>query len=473
MPRRPTPAQAAVPSVDRVLRSAAVAALAAVHGRAPTRDAVREALAEVRGEIALGGGAAVQGAAIEAVAERIASRLAAAAQSTLRPVFNLTGTVLHTNLGRASLPEAAIVAMVRAARAPVSLEYDVRAGRRGDRDSHLEALLCRLSGAEAATAVNNNAAAVMLILNTLALRKEVPVSRGELIEIGGAFRMPDIMARAGARLVEVGTTNRTHLEDFAAALGPRTALIMKVHTSNYVIEGFTASVPEKALGALAHDHGIPFAVDLGSGSLIDLRGFGLAHEPTAAEVLDAGADLVCFSADKLLGGPQAGVIAGRRALIARIKRNPMRRAVRLDKIAIAGLEATLRLYLDPERLVRELPTLRHMARPAEEIEALAGRLARAIAAALGDTARVECEAAESQVGSGALPSSRLPSTAVVIRAHLRRRGAGAALARIERAFRALPIAVIGRVHDAALWLDVRCLDDEGAFAAQLDKLSAD
>ncbi|HJO69645.1 MAG TPA: L-seryl-tRNA(Sec) selenium transferase [Rhodospirillales bacterium] len=472
MPRKPTSAQAAVPSVDRVLRAPAVVALAAVHGRVSTRDAVRETLAELRAEIARDGASADAGAAIETVSDRTASRLAAAAQSTLRPVFNLTGTVLHTNLGRAIIPEAAIEAMVRAARAPVSLEYDVRRGRRGDRDSHLDALLCRLCGAEAATVVNNNAAAVMLILNTLALRRDVPVSRGELIEIGGAFRMPDIMARAGARLIEVGTTNRTHLEDYAAALGPRTALIMKVHTSNYVIEGFTACVPEKALGALAHDHGLPFAVDLGSGSLVDLRRFGLAHEPTAAEVLDAGADLVCFSADKLLGGPQAGVIAGRRALIARIKRNPMRRAMRLDKIAIAGLEATLRLYLDPERLVRALPTLRHMARPPEEIAALAGRLALRIAAALGQSVQVDCAPAESQVGSGALPSSRLPSTAVVIRARVRRRGAGAALARIESAFRALPVPVIGRVHDAALWLDARCLDDEDAFAAQLDQLSA-
>jgi L-seryl-tRNA(Ser) seleniumtransferase len=392
------------------------------------------------------------------------ARLADLVRPSQRRVFNLTGTVLHTNLGRAQLAEEAIQAAVEAMRSPTTLEYDLSGGGRGERDDHIAPWLRRLTGAEAATAVNNNAAAVLLVLNALAEGREVIVSRGELIEIGGAFRIPDIMARSGCRLVEVGTTNRTHLKDYAAAIGPDTAAIMKVHPSNYAIAGFTKAVPAAELVPLAREKGLPLIEDLGSGTLVDLETWGLPHEPTAREAIEAGVDVVTFSGDKLLGGPQAGLIVGRRHLLERIARNPMKRALRLDKVRLAALEATLRLYADPARLAERLPTIRALARPAAEIRALAERILPALAAALEPGAEVAIEPVRGQIGSGALPVDLLPSFALAIRAN--------GLDRLADAFRGLPIPVIGRIGAGRLYFDLRTLDDEAAFVGQLDKLGA-
>jgi len=444
-----------LPSVDRVLREGATVALVARHGRAAVTDAIRGVLAELRAERAPDPGGA------EAILERAAERLGEDARPSLRPMFNLTGTVLHTNLGRAQLPEEAIEAMAAAARSPVNLEYDLDGGKRGERDAHVEDILCRLTGAEAATVVNNNAAALLLVLGTLAARREVPVSRGELIEIGGSFRLPELMARSGCRLREVGTTNRTHLADYADAVGAKTGLVLKVHASNYSIEGFTAAVQEAALGALCRERGLPFVVDLGSGTLVDLRRFGLPHEPTAQEALAHGADLVTFSGDKLLGGPQAGIIVGRADLIARIRRNPLRRALRVDKLTLAALGAVLRLYLDPDRLIERVPALRMLARQAGEVRAMAERLRPRVAACFAGKATVEVVDCESQVGSGALPSQRVASAGLAVRP-----GSD----RIAAALRRLPVPVLGRIHQGALILDLRCLVDEEAFAAQLGRL---
>ncbi len=462
MPDPVPSARAALPSVDRILRLPQVAALVREFGRRPTTEAVRAAIAESREAVA------TDRASNAAIAARAQELVAAGAQPSLRPVINLTGTVLHTNLGRAPLPPEAVAAIAAVAGA-ANLEYDLATGRRGDRDSHVEDLLVRLTGAEAATIVNNNAAAVLLLLNSLANRREVPVSRGELIEIGGAFRMPDIMARAGCRLVEVGTTNRTHARDFADAIGPRTALLMKVHRSNYAVEGFTAEVPEAELARIAHDSGLPFAVDLGSGTLVDLARYGLPHEPTPMEALAAGADLVTFSTDKLLGGPQGGVVVGRADLVKRLKRNPMKRALRCGKLTIAALGAVLRLYADPDRLAERLPTVRLLARPYGDIEALAQRLAVPLAqrlAAAFDVAVVPCR---SQLGSGSLPMERLESAGLALRP-LARRGVDGAIKRLAAAFRSLPVPVVGRIADGALLFDLRCLEDESAFVGQLEHL---
>jgi L-seryl-tRNA(Ser) seleniumtransferase len=451
-----------LPSVDQVLRAPVAAAAAIRFGRSAMVAAARDTLAAARAQGVVPGGAAE-------VAVAALARLEAQARPSLRPVFNLTGTVLHTNLGRALLAEAAIDAAVAAMRAAVALELDLGDGRRGERDEHVRGLLCELTGAADATVVNNNAAAVLLALNTLARGREAIVSRGELIEIGGAFRLPEIMRRAGAKLVEVGTTNRTHREDYAAAIGERTGLILKVHTSNYRIEGFTTEVGARELAALARARKVPLVHDLGSGTLVDLARFGLAHEPTVAEAVADGADLVTFSGDKLLGGPQAGFIVGAKDLIAAVNRNPMKRALRVDKIRLAALEATLKLYRDPDRLAERLPTVRLLARPRGEVEALARRMLPVLGARLGDGFAVAVAACASQIGSGALPLETVPSAGLAVRARAAR-GSGRALAALSAALRRLPIPVIGRIEDRALVLDLRCLDDEAGFIANLAAL---
>jgi L-seryl-tRNA(Ser) seleniumtransferase len=465
-------AYAALPSVDRVLGWPAVQALAATYGNTATLEAVRAALEEARAAIGSGTGFAGDDALTQAAADRLEARFAPA----LKRVFNLTGTVIHTNLGRAPLAAEAIAEIAAAAAQPVNLEFDLASGRRGDRDDLIEDQICRLTGADAATVVNNNAAAVLLVLNTLARRKEVLVSRGELVEIGGAFRIPDVMARAGAKLHEVGTTNRTHRKDFENAISARTACLMKVHTSNYEVRGFTKAVPEAELAALAHANDLAFVVDLGSGMLVNLEDYGLPHERTARETLTDGADLVTFSGDKLLGGPQAGIIAGRADLVAKIKRNPMKRALRLDKLVIAALSATLRLYEYPERLAERLPVLRLLTTSAEEIAARAERVRSALATVLDGIATVDAIPCKSQIGSGALPVDLLDSTALAIRPVGARKGKGGGPKRggganaLAAAFRTLPVPVIGRVSEGALLFDLRCLEDEAGFAAQLDAL---
>ncbi|MDH4095459.1 MAG: L-seryl-tRNA(Sec) selenium transferase [Betaproteobacteria bacterium] len=450
---------AAIPSVDRILQDPRLAPAIARDGRALVVEELRALLAQYRD--AMKSGAALPPSA-DAIVRGLLQRLEGVARPSLRRVFNLTGTVLHTNLGRALLPQEAIEAQGAALAQSSNLEYDLEAGGRGERDEHVEALLCRITGAEAATAVNNNAGAVLLALNALAAGREVPVSRGELVEIGGSFRIPEIIAAAGCSLREVGTTNRTHLADYERAIGPGTAAILKVHASNYAVVGFTTAPAEAELARLAHARGLPFVVDLGSGSLVELERWGLPAEPTPMRALAAGADLVTFSGDKLLGGPQAGLVVGRRELVARLRRNPMKRALRLDKGRIAALEAVLRLYLDPGRLRERLPTLRLLTRPQAEISALAARLRSPLQEWCGEKARVSVEECASQVGSGSLPVDRLPSAA------LRISSVEVKLADIARALRALPIPVVGRIHDEAVWLDLRCLEDEATFASQLE-----
>lgn len=448
-----------LPSVSAVLNSPASAALLERYGQNASTNAIRATI-----EIARMG--LQEGKRIVPTAERLAiesrARLEREDRSGSRPLFNLSGTVLHTNLGRAVLAEAAVEAAVAAMQNPVALEFDLEAGKRGERDDHVRGLLCELTGAEDATLVNNNAAAVLLVLNTLANGREAIVSRGELIEIGGAFRMPEIMASAGARLIEVGTTNRTHQKDYRAALNERTGLILKVHTSNYRIQGFTAEVGTADLSAIAKEAGVPLAHDLGSGTLVDLSQYGLEPEPTVRQAA-AAADLVTFSGDKLVGGPQAGFVVGRRDLIQAINRNPMKRALRVDKIRLAAIEATLNLYRDPVRLAKCLPTLRMLTRSRDEIEAQARRILPHVAKALGSDFAVEiCECA-SQIGSGALPLETIPSAGLAIASKRK----GRELERLSGMLRELPRPVIGRIEKERLVLDLRCAGDDEALLSNL------
>ena len=465
---RAAPIPRRLPAVDRLLGHADVARLLDRYGRHAVVDAIRERLATARATMA--GGMMADAPSEETLIGDAGAALARTFAPSLRPVLNLTGTVLHTNLGRALLPPEAAEAVARVLTQASNLEFDVAAGHRGERDDHIEGLICRLTGAEAATIVNNNAAAVLLVLAALTEGKEVLVSRGELVEIGGAFRIPDVMARAGCRLREVGTTNRTHLRDYADAIGPDTAAAMKVHQSNYEIRGFTAEVSDADLGALCRERGIPMLDDLGSGNLLDFAAYGLPREPT---VMDAvrHADVVTFSGDKLLGGVQCGLIAGRRDLIARIRKHPLKRALRVDKMTIAAMEAILRLYLDPDRLAQRLPTLRLLTRARADIRAQAERLLPVVAAALEGVASVAVADCSSQIGSGALPVETLPSAALALSPPQCAKGAGKTDGRwpetLAKRFRMLPVPIIGRIADGRFLLDLRTLEDERLFIEQI------
>ncbi|MEG3588029.1 L-seryl-tRNA(Sec) selenium transferase [Citrobacter youngae] len=452
-----------LPAIDRLLRDSAFQVLRESHGHTRVVDLLRHMLDEAREAIRDTQALPAWG---EDWAQEASARLERESQSALRPVINLTGTVLHTNLGRASQAEEAIAAVVQAMRTPVTLEYNLDDAGRGHRDRALADLLCRLTGAEDACIVNNNAAAVLLMLAATANGKEVVVSRGELVEIGGAFRIPDVMCQAGCILREVGTTNRTHAKDYRQAVNENTGLLMKVHTSNYSIEGFTCSVDEAELAAIGQELDVPVVADLGSGSLVDLSQYGLPQEPMTQQLIAAGVSLVSFSGDKLLGGPQAGIIVGKKEMIARLQSHPLKRALRADKMTLAALEATLRLYLHPEALAEKLPTLRQLTRTKEAVHAQALRLQAQLTEHYGAEFALTVMPCLSQIGSGSLPVDRLPSAALTFTPH---DGRGSRLEALAARWRLLPVPVIGRIYDGRLWLDLRCLEDETRFMEMMLK----
>jgi L-seryl-tRNA(Ser) seleniumtransferase len=442
----------ALPSVDRLLKHARCAALLARFNHDYVTQKCREVLEQLRAEIRqapLAGGDLQE----NAILGRVEARIAAESRPGHVRVINATGTILHTNLGRALLPQAAIDAMIAVAGDPINLEYDLAAGKRGRREETLQSLLVELTGAEAATVVNNNAAAVLLGLNTLAEGREVIVSRGELIEIGGAFRIPEIMAKSGAILREVGSTNRTHPADYEIAINEKTALLLKVHTSNYKVVGFTAEVELEQLVAIGKKHNLPVMEDLGSGALIDLSKYGLPKEPLVAERIQAGADVVTFSGDKILGGPQAGLMVGKKSLIARMNKNHLQRALRCGKLTLAALEATLRLYRQAPEITHVIPTLRAFTRPLEEIRALGESVLPTLQTALGGDFRLKLENSTAQIGSGALPTEELLT--VVIAVEHAKLSADA----VAKKFRAAAPPILGRVKDDRFLLDLRTIFD--------------
>jgi L-seryl-tRNA(Ser) seleniumtransferase len=444
-----------LPAIDRLLGSALLVKLGQTQPHILIREAAQTTVDNLRRQI-LNEQAALPDLDLEAVARLVAKQVAEMARPSLRRVINVTGTLLHTNLGRAPLCSDALQAINDIAQGYSNLEYDLEQGQRGKRFTHVEELLCRLTGGEAATVVNNNAGAVMLALAALAGGRSALVSRGELIEIGGSFRIPDIMAASGVDLVEVGTTNKTHFKDYAEAINSETALILKVHTSNYRILGFTEAVNGDELAGLAHQHAIPVLEDLGSGLLIDLTPYGLPREPTVREVLKTGIDLVTFSGDKLLGGPQAGIIVGKRDVIDTLRKHPMARALRIDKLTLAALEATLRLYLDPDKALARVPTLKMLSLPASELQQRCAALMPKLRASIGDVADCTIIESTATVGGGALPLAELPGWVIALAP--KRMSVNNLITRL----RGCEPPVVGRVQDDRFLIDPRTLinDDE-------------
>lgn len=461
-----------LPAVDEVLRSPQLANLLAKQPRHLVVEAAREVLERRRRAILNEEMPAPKDISREdiltGVVKEIVRAVVRGTRPKLRRVINATGVVLHTNLGRALLSPAARAALENAASGYSNLELDLDSGRRGSRYAHLEELLTRLTGTETAMVVNNNAAAVLLALSTLARGREVIVSRGQLVEIGGSFRIPEIMAQSGAILVEVGTTNKTYPDDYRKAITERTALLLHVHTSNYRIVGFTRETPIEELVALGRETGLPVMSDLGSGFLVDLSAFGLPPEPTVQQVVAAGSDVITFSGDKLLGGPQAGIIVGRRQYVDKMKKNPFTRAMRIDKLTVAALEATLRAYLEPEQAITEIPTLSMLTAKRAEVEKRARALAEHLKEMAGKWAQIDVEPTTSQVGGGAMPTADLPSMAVTVRPRQM------SSEQLARALRVQDPAVMGRVQDERLVLDMRTVLPEErealamAVAAALD-----
>lgn len=445
----------ALPAVDKLLKTQQGEQCVAEFGHSATVNVCRDLLQEAREHIKHHENLPHFLQTDDATFQYIHQQLLLQQQVNIKSVHNLTGTVLHTNLGRALWSPAAQQAALNAMQGNVALEYDLAAGERSHRDNYISDLLQQLTGAEAACVVNNNAAAVLLILATFAQGKEVIISRGELIEIGGAFRIPDIMAQAGCKLVEVGTTNRTHLKDYRNAINENTAFLMKVHSSNYQICGFTHSVDEQALAELGKEFGIPVITDLGSGALIDLKQFDLPEEPTVQEKLQQGLDLISFSGDKLLGGPQAGIIVGKKALIQQLQAHPLKRVLRCDKVTLAGLEATLRLYLQPEKITEKLTALHLLTQPVAELQAQAEQLKVRLENHLNADYLIAIEPSEAQVGSGSQPLARIPSVAVTI-APATEKTPTKTTALFARLL-ALPQPVIGRIERDKIWLDLRSL----------------
>jgi L-seryl-tRNA(Ser) seleniumtransferase len=451
-----------LPGVDRILAALGRITAVADVPKAVLVRCARLTLDVWRERILAGGAQApAQSPALEAIVEEVLGRVARAMAHNLKRVVNASGIVVHTNLGRSPLAAAVLDNLVEIASRYSNLEFDLAAGRRGSRYTAVEDVICEISGAEAAMVVNNNAGAVLLCLETLARGRKVIVSRGELVEIGGAFRIPDVMAKSGGILSEVGTTNRTHLRDYAGAVDDKTALLLKVHKSNYSIVGFSAEVSLRELVALGAEHGLPVMEDLGSGTFIDFSHYGLAKEPTVQESVAAGADVVTFSGDKLLGGPQAGLIVGRRASIERIKQNPLTRALRIDKLTLAALEGTLRLYRDPRRAVAAIPTLQMITMPFAVTQGRARQLSEALAALGDERLGISLRELASKAGGGALPLLDLRSLCVAVSIR------GLSVSRVEAALRAGTPPVIARIEDDLLILDTRTLQ-EGEAAIIVD-----